>query len=108
SATPQPQTPGTILLASFGHPSLQSSVASPSLSTSATPQPHEPGASFNGSFGQPSLQSNVPSPSLSASATPQPHTPATTLFGSFGQPSDVTVTVSDTAPLVAKTVSSST
>src|SRR5512146_2991705 len=72
SGTPQPHWPGAVLAGSFGQPSLQSAVPSPSLSTSDTPQPQMPGAVLAGSFGQPSRQFAVPSPSESVSATPQP------------------------------------
>ena len=88
SATPQPQIPGAIFAGSFGQPSLQSAVPSPSLSpVSATPQPQMPGAILLASLGQPSLQSAVPSPSVSVSATPHPQIPGAILFESLGQPS---------------------
>ena len=88
SRLPQPQAPSAILFGSFGQPSMQSRVPSPSVSApSGTPHPHWPALVLFGSFGQPSLQFGVPSPSLSVSATPHPQMPAAILFGSFGQPS---------------------
>src|SRR5215831_13163739 len=67
--------------------SLQSSVPSPSLSTSGTPQPQTPGACLLTSLGQPSRQSFTPSPSLSG----QLHTSPTHASVASDPPASVAV-----------------
>jgi hypothetical protein len=56
------------LAGSFGQPSMQSAVPSPSLSCRARRSRTGRGSILSGSSGQPSMQSAVPSPSLSVSA----------------------------------------
>jgi hypothetical protein len=77
---------GAILSGSLGQPSLQSRVASPSVSVSATPQPQAPGAILSGSCGQPSTQSAVPSLSASVEHAAAAHA-RIVLSDRVGQPS---------------------
>src|SRR6186713_2980140 len=48
SGTPHPQSPGSDLLGSSGHSSMQSAVPSASVSVSGRSQPHCPGAVLSG------------------------------------------------------------
>src|SRR4029079_13721918 len=68
--------PAAVLFLSLGHSSMQSSMPSPSVSTSGMP-------------GHLSMQSATPSKSLSVSSIPQPHMPGASLKGSAGHRSQV-------------------